>query len=246
MKILFAISNKQFSSLHILVKLMALICFSLISSHFNEILLATSLILLSTVLIIRQIPKPFKMLKRMRWLMLTLFLVYAFNTPGEYVFSWSPSILQLSPSYEGLHAGFAQALKLSVVILALSILLVSTPREQLIGGIYSIFKPLSSLSFFGKKIPAIYQVPERFAVRLWLTLHYVETNNTASSTILYSSNLMKQSLVAQFKNYFNTFEDAGINQANDLEYIQIQVDPLTWFDKSLMIILLILMIFSAV
>lgn len=106
--------------------------------------------------------KPFlRVLYRSRWLLLTLVLIYAFTTPGEYVHGW-PS--EFAPSYEGIVSGMLQTGRLIIMLAALSLLLGSTRREILMSGIYGLLRPLRLLGL----------APERFAARLWLTLHYVE------------------------------------------------------------------------
>ena len=101
------------------------------------------------------------LLRRARWLLLSLLLIYVFATPGEYVAGlpeW------LAPTYEGLHSGLLQALRLVVMLTGLAVLLATGSRETWIAGIYTLIQPLALLGLS----------PERFAVRLWLTLHYVE------------------------------------------------------------------------
>ncbi len=102
-----------------------------------------------------------KMLKRSRWLLLTLLLIFAFTTPGEYL-SWWP--LQIAPTYEGVRGGLLQAGRLVIMLAGLAILLGSTQREQLMAGIFQLLLPLRRAGLGA----------ERFTARLWLTLHYVE------------------------------------------------------------------------
>jgi energy-coupling factor transporter transmembrane protein EcfT len=102
-----------------------------------------------------------RMLVRSRWLMLTLLLIFSFTTPGEYVRGWSSGI---APTYEGIGMGLLQAGRLTVMLAGLALLLGSTGREALMSGIYLLMQPLQVLGIS----------PARFAVRLWLTLHYVE------------------------------------------------------------------------
>lgn len=102
-----------------------------------------------------------KLLKRVRYILLFLMIVYAFNTPGEYLAGW---YFSMTPTYEGITAGVEQALRLSLVLAGLAMLLMTTSRDQLIAGLYYLALPLR---FSGLD-------PERFAVRLWLTLYYVE------------------------------------------------------------------------
>lgn len=72
--------------------------------------------------------------------------------------------LDWAPTYEGIKQGTVQILRLLVMLSALTIVLATTTKEQLISGIFFLARPLSRLGFSA----------ERFAVRLWLTLHYVE------------------------------------------------------------------------
>lgn len=103
----------------------------------------------------------FRLLKRVRYVLVFLLIVYAFNTPGEYLPGW---YFEMAPTYEGVVAGIEQALRLSLVLAGLAILLVTTNRDQLIAGLYYLAFPFRFLGLD----------PERFAVRLWLTLYYVE------------------------------------------------------------------------
>lgn len=102
-----------------------------------------------------------KLLRRVRYILLFLLLVYACNTPGEYVASWH---FPITPTYEGIVSGLEQVLRLAAILAGLALLLAMTSRDQLIAGLYWLARPLR---FAG--IDA-----ERFAVRLWLTLYYVE------------------------------------------------------------------------
>lgn len=102
-----------------------------------------------------------KLIRRVRFILLFLLIVYACNTPGEYVDGWNFPIV---PTYEGLDAGVRQMLRLAVVLAGLALLLATTGRDQLIAGLYWPARPLRYVGVDA----------ERFAVRLWLTLYYVE------------------------------------------------------------------------
>lgn len=107
-----------------------------------------------------------KIVKRTRWLLLMLMLIYGFATPGEYLAEWS---LPVAPTYEGLQAGLLQAIRLLAMLAAVAWLLGSTPRADLIAGLHALLMPLRYCG-----LPA-----EKFAVRLWLTMHYLESNPPA-------------------------------------------------------------------
>lgn len=109
-----------------------------------------------------------KLLRRMRWLLLFLLVIYAFNTPGEYVRQWP---FEFAPTYEGLLAGLLQVLRIVIMLAGVSLLLKTTNRNDLMAGFFLLLYPLKWIRLH----------PERLAVRLWLTLHYVETVPPAKS-----------------------------------------------------------------
>lgn len=101
------------------------------------------------------------LLRRTRWILLSLLLIYAFATPGLYLL---PDFGSAGPSIEGIRAGVMQTWRLLLMLAALALLLRCTDREALLSGIYTLLKPLQP---FGVNA-------ERIAVRLWLTLRYAE------------------------------------------------------------------------
>jgi energy-coupling factor transport system permease protein len=97
----------------------------------------------------------------MRWLFVSLLIIYAFTTPGEYI----PELLAYaSPTYEGCVLGLLQINKLLIALSSLSLLFASSSKQDLIAGLYMLLTPLK---FFGLNV-------ERFSARLLLTLDYVE------------------------------------------------------------------------
>jgi len=168
---------------HALVKLVGVMCALLLINkynfHFNLLLLF--FILTTSFFIKLSIPK---LIFRLKFFLIITFLLYVFNTPGEYVFLWP----YLSPSYEGLLLGSTQIMRLinSVAIITMMISLMT--YQTLIETFYLIFKPLKRFGIDAK----------RFAVRLYLTMEYVKTFqskrklrftlNDLSSLLLYSSN----------------------------------------------------------
>ncbi len=124
------------------------------------ILLAPAgLVLLCAFVISRH--KFIQLLRRTRWIMLSLLLIYAYSTPGQ---ALSDALGMFSPSREGLADGALQLSRLLAALAGLAILLERLHRQQLIAGLYTLFAPLQWLGLSR----------ERFAVRLALTLHYAE------------------------------------------------------------------------
>lgn len=102
-----------------------------------------------------------KLLKRTRWILLSLLLIYAYSTPGTALIgSWGV----YAPTREGLLEGGMQLGRLLAMLSALAILLSLLSREQFICGIYELAYPLRWIGISR----------ERAALRLALTLQYAE------------------------------------------------------------------------
>jgi len=123
------------------------------------LLIPVGLVLLCAFVISRH--KFIQLLRRTRWIMLSLLLIYAYSTPGQ---ALSDALGMLGPTREGLADGVLQLARLLAALAGLAILLERLHRQQLIAGLYTLFAPLQWLGLSR----------ERFAVRLALTLHYAE------------------------------------------------------------------------
>ena len=148
-----------------------------------------------------------QLIKRMRWLFLSLLLVYAYATPGEYL-AFLPS--NVAPSFEGLHLGLMQIAKLLIAVASLSALFASTNKSQLMAGLWTLLSPLRLV---GLNV-------ERFTVRMLLTLHYVEQITVQPKLKLDFSQLDKLALAP---------DEPGAT----LPLILAQ-PAFTWFDKAML------------
>lgn len=134
--------------------------------QFALLLTCVALILLALKLCAVQM---LSLIKRTRWILVVLLIIYAYTTPGGAVLSqfgiWSPT-------WEGLSDGATQLGRLLSVLAGLAILLTLLSQSRLISGLYSLTYPLR---WFGLS-------RERFAVRLALTLENAESamRDTAS------------------------------------------------------------------
>ena len=102
-----------------------------------------------------------KMLSRLRWLMLSILLIYLFFTPGDLLL---PMLGTSSPSWQGLQVGSYRIAVLLLMVIAVSVLLQSTSKPQLVAALLWLFAPFERLGFD----------LERLAVRLVLTMEAVE------------------------------------------------------------------------
>ena len=165
--------------------------------------------LLATVL---NLPHFSQLIKRMRWLFVSLLLVYGYATPGEYL-AFLP--LNVAPSYEGLHLGLMQIAKLLIAVASLSALFASASKSQLMAGLWTLLSPLRLV---GLNV-------ERFTVRMLLTLHYVEQMAVQPKLKLDFSQLDKLALAP---------DEPGAT----LPLILAQ-PAFTWFDKAMLSLMLL-------
>ncbi len=106
--------------------------------------------------------KPFvRMIKRMRWLFVSIYVIYAFGTPGQYI-EFFP--VNYAPTFEGSALGILQIIKIIIALASLSILFSMSSKQQLMLGLFILLTPLK---LFGINT-------ERFTARVLLTLAYVE------------------------------------------------------------------------
>ena len=147
--------------MHPTTKILALISLGIMLNKLNSLVLIVMLCLMGLLVSYWRANVWAKMLLRMRWLFLSMFLVYGFATPGEYV-PWMP--IDLGFTYEGLNAGILQIMRLMLMLGGIALLMATTTKNKLIAGFYVLLKPLNLLKL----------KPERFAARLCLTLQYLE------------------------------------------------------------------------
>jgi energy-coupling factor transporter transmembrane protein EcfT len=108
----------------------------------------------------RGLRKLWVMVTRLRWLWLSLCVVYFWFTPGAALF---PQIGGWSPSVPGVREGLVRVGILLELVAGAHLLLQSTPRERLLGAVHWLVTPLRR---FGAS-------PDRFALRLVLVLEVV-------------------------------------------------------------------------
>lgn len=147
--------------MHPLIKILSFILVLLLISMVNNITLFLMMILFFMMLFILRVQAFLHAVRRMRWLFLSIFIIYALGTPGELISSFP---LNFAPTFEGLQLGMVQIGKLLIALAALSLLLTNSPREQMMLGLYMLLSPFE---FLGLNV-------ERFSARLMLTLGYVE------------------------------------------------------------------------
>jgi energy-coupling factor transport system permease protein len=144
------------------------------------------------------------LLRRTRWILFSLLLIYAYTTPGTALLG---QLGVASPTREGLLDGLLQLGRLVSVLSGLAILLALLSQTQLISGLYSLAYPLRWLGLSR----------ERIAVRLALTLEYAESamRDTASD-------------------WRTTIRDAMQPSTEGTEHIKLQLQPFRIVDVLLL------------
>lgn len=151
--------------MHVLVKFLSLVLLALALSNAKPTQFIGLVSVVNSLAMLMYAYEFTRMLTRVKWLLIILVALYAFSTPGEYITVLN---IPIRPSYEGVFAGLTQMLVISTMLASLTLVLSSTPRAMLIGGLYQLIAPFKCLGMQA----------EQFAVRIWLTLHYVESEQT--------------------------------------------------------------------
>ena len=98
-------------------------------------------------------------LPRLKWLFLSILLVYGWTVPGQYLWQgW------LSPTDTGLLLGLEQVMRLLIVTSSLQVLLMQMTKHEIFMSIYIFLTPLQYFN----------QLQSRFALRFALTLETAE------------------------------------------------------------------------
>lgn len=99
-----------------------------------------------------------RLLRRSRWLLLTLFIVFVWMTPG------TPLFFMPGASVEGMRLAIEHIVHLLLALAALALILQALTPVELVAGMHSLLAPLSWLGVSRNRI----------AVRLMLTLEEAE------------------------------------------------------------------------
>ena len=178
-----SLSFPKLSEIHPLIRVVTLLLFSAGASLARPMLLIAGLILLAGLYLYSGFPamaRLMAMLKRLRWLMLAILLVYGWWTPGEALF---PVSAMLSPTVEGVQLGFMRMLVLVLIVAAVHLLLQRTGREQLLAALMQLFTPFSSR-----------KCRERIAVRIVLSMEAVSQIQPLLHRTLSGHSIMSQRL----------------------------------------------------
>lgn len=101
------------------------------------------------------------LLRRARWLLLSIGLLFAFATPGEVLL---PALGPAAPTYEGVQLAGTHLGRLAIVLALVAALMRFAQPEELVSALHGLLRPLTILG-----LPR-----DRIALRLMLVLRYVD------------------------------------------------------------------------
>lgn len=102
------------------------------------------------------------MLKRMRWLLLSIMVIYCWMTPGDTIIE-SETLSSWLPTFQGVADGTERIVALMMVIASVNLILSLLSREQLLVAIYQLVRPLQLVGIS----------PETVALRITLVIDAV-------------------------------------------------------------------------
>lgn len=152
--------------MHSGIRILCLLIFSTLLGYGGDkvLPLAGLLFLVAGVLTgIQKTAAALPMLRRLKYFFLSLLILYLWFTPGQALL---PAWGEYSPTLEGLGQGAARISILVLIVLAVNLLLQTTPREQLLAGLLWLLRPLSRVGVATPKL----------ALRLVLVLRFLEQN----------------------------------------------------------------------
>jgi len=159
--------------MHAVIKIVCFLVFATAMVMGAKLVLLAGFILVASLYLFElvqgmptQLHNALKMLKRLRWLFLSILVVYLFFTPGILLL---PDVLW-GPTQEGLIQGLVRIVVLVLIVAAVNVLIGSTGQAEFLSAVSWCLQPLSWLGLSH----------ERLAVRISLTLATVGVLRTAS------------------------------------------------------------------
>ena len=150
-------------SMHAVIKIVCFLVFgAAMAAGINSLLVAGFILVILLYLfemgrgISAHLGTAMRMLKRLRWLFLSILIVYLFFTPG--VLLW-PGVLW-GPTHEGLYQGLSRIAVLVLIVAAVNVLIASTKQDDFLSAVSWCLWPLSLLGLSH----------ERLALRISMTL----------------------------------------------------------------------------
>ncbi len=128
--------------MHPVIKVVSFLVIALFLTRARLYGIALTLILLASLYISGiqfNLHSTWRMLRRMRWLFISILVTYLWFTPGVPLI---PLLEEYSPTAEGAAGGVLRVATLSLIVIQVGLLLQTTSREELVGAIRWLAAPL--------------------------------------------------------------------------------------------------------
>jgi energy-coupling factor transport system permease protein len=152
-----------------------------------------------------------RLVRRSRWLLLSLAALYAWTVNGTWLL---PQLEGLSPTREGVELGIERIVRLVLLLAALALLLNKLRRNDLVYGLYQLAWPFSVLGFDRRA----------FAVRLALAMEWARADTLRVKTGM-----------------IDVLQSALRADERGPEHIQFESQALSWPDGIAMAVMLALL-----
>jgi len=111
----------------------------------NEILLGFALVfVIMLIMRLKSMELSLRIIRRMKWLFLSILVIYFWFTPGDPIIGKSLSYM---PTIQGVHMGILRVLSLILIIFALNYFVSAIARNRLVEAIIWLLNPLSRIGF---------------------------------------------------------------------------------------------------
>jgi len=128
--------------MHPLIKVVSFLVIALFLTRARLYEIALTLIVLGSLYVGGarfNLHSTWRMLRRMRWLFISILVTYLWFTPG---IPLVPALGEYSPTAEGAAGGLLRIATLSLIVIQVGLLLQTTSREELVGAIRWLVTPL--------------------------------------------------------------------------------------------------------
>lgn len=196
----------------------------------NEIALGFVLVL-SVVLYrrLQSIELSTRIIKRMRWLFLSILIVYLWFTPGEPIL---PIESGLVPTFQGLQTGLLRVLSLILIIFAVNYFISTIARQRLVEAMVWLLYPLNWIAIDTQRLAlrialTLELIPRVQQIVLDVKQHYVEARQKSDQSKQVSA---KKSLIlsrlTMISHLLETLFERTVHEAIKMPSEKIVVDTM--------------------
>ena len=147
------------------ISLFLIFCFYIVQAKPGQLLLAGFILFSASIFQQKKyIILMWNMIWRLKWFYISIFLLFSLFTPDTFTATVDNSFYFVRWVNPGIYYSLIKVIALMLIVVAVIVFIVSIPRDKLIATLIYLSKPLAILGFSS----------ERFAVRLYLIIDFVE------------------------------------------------------------------------